>query len=56
MDTLKPCPKCKTEDRPEIEWDGYDSCLTCKNCRYTTGWNYVYPDSDEVWNKEGKNK
>ena len=52
MSDLKPCPKCKSTKDPLRESDGYDRCLTCKDCGYFTGWKYVYPDASEIWNEE----
>jgi DNA-directed RNA polymerase subunit M/transcription elongation factor TFIIS len=46
---LKPCPRCGSIIRPKSSWDGYDEDLSCTECTYSTGFQYV-PGASEIWN------
>ncbi len=51
---FKPCPQCGLSNNPKLEIDDYDTCLTCRVCKYFTGYQYL-DDSIVMWNTTGLN-
>ncbi len=49
------CPHCGLSNTPILESNGDQKCLTCRVCKYSTGFNHI-PSSLFIWNETKLNK